>query len=107
MIAFIPAPVISNRPQPESPTQIDNLGPGMKESRRQFNRDFRRRSKKHQWQPDRIRNPSRSLIIKGPHAILGFPVLQKNRLDVRVAGKNRNEFSATITAEPYNTDGGH
>ena len=91
---------------PEESGEFEEIGQEGK-SRHQLDRYFRRGSKKYQRQSDRIRNPSRSLIIKGPRAILGFAMLQKNRLDVGVARKNRNEFSAAISTEPDDTDGGH
>src|SRR5580700_4716449 len=98
-MAFVPAPIVLKSSQPESPTQINNFGPRIEQPRCQINRYFRRGSKKNQRQLRGNRHPPRPQIINRPSAIFGFAVLQKNRLDVGMARKNGDEFSAAVTAE--------
>ena len=106
---LVPTTVIFDRPQTESPAQIDYLGPCLEQARSQFHRHLWRCRQKHELKAGMSRKgePARTPIIQRPRAVRRFAMFEQYRLDLRMPLKNGDQFSAAITAETNDSDRDH
>ena len=106
VLLLVPARIRGGVAQAESATEIDDLGPGIEQSRREIHGDFGRRGEKHDGQAFGAhgirsgRSAARLRMIdgRGPASRI-LTMFQQDGLNVGMRAEQADEFGATIPAE--------